>query len=57
MSVSKVKIASDAYIVCLHHALTTECEEIMGLLIGQFTQVNKYSLNKHWLRLDISYEI
>lgn len=31
----KVVLASDVYAVCIQHALTTEKQEIMGLLIGQ----------------------
>ena len=30
-----VKIEADAYMVCLTHALSTEREEVMGLLIGE----------------------
>lgn len=33
--VGKVKIYSDALQVCMAHALTTEKEEVMGLLIGE----------------------
>lgn len=36
---SRVQLASDAYLVCLHHALTTEGEEVMGLLVGEFSKV------------------
>ena len=35
MAVEAVKIEADAYMVCLTHALTTEREEVMGLLIGE----------------------
>lgn len=35
MAVESVKIEADAYMVCLTHALTTEREEVMGLLIGE----------------------
>jgi len=38
MWVSSVRIAADAYLVCLHHALTTEKEEVLGLLVGQYTE-------------------
>lgn len=34
MSVNCVNLEADAYLVCLTHALSTEREEIMGLLIG-----------------------
>ena len=35
MAVDSVKIEADAYMVCLTHALSTEREEVMGLLIGE----------------------
>ena len=35
MAVGTVKIEADAYMVCLTHALSTEREEVMGLLIGE----------------------
>ncbi|XP_058941933.2 lys-63-specific deubiquitinase BRCC36 [Pocillopora verrucosa] len=35
MAVGAVKIEADAYMVCLTHALSTEREEVMGLLIGE----------------------
>jgi len=35
-----VYLAADVYAVCLQHALTTEKEEVMGLLIGELDQVN-----------------
>ena len=35
MAVSGVNITADAYLVCLTHAMSTEKEEIMGLLIGE----------------------
>ncbi|KAK2154852.1 hypothetical protein LSH36_256g06064 [Paralvinella palmiformis] len=38
MSVNGVKITADAYLVCLTHALSTEKEEIMGLLIGEIDE-------------------
>ena len=31
----KVKIQADAFMVCLTHALSTDREEVMGLLIGE----------------------
>ncbi|XP_028513313.1 lys-63-specific deubiquitinase BRCC36-like isoform X2 [Exaiptasia diaphana] len=34
-AVSTVKLEGDAYTVCLIHALSTEREEVMGLLIGE----------------------
>lgn len=35
MPASCVNLESDAYLVCLTHALSTEREEVMGLLIGE----------------------
>ncbi|XP_061576744.1 lys-63-specific deubiquitinase [Cololabis saira] len=34
-AVSAVHLAADAFLVCLNHALSTEKEEVMGLLIGE----------------------
>ncbi|OQR74964.1 lys-63-specific deubiquitinase BRCC36 isoform X1 [Tropilaelaps mercedesae] len=39
--VSQVNIYSDVYQACLTHALSTEKEEVMGLLIGQHTDTPK----------------
>lgn len=33
--VNSVELSSDAYLVCLMHALSTEKEEVMGLLLGE----------------------
>lgn len=33
--VHSVELSSDAYLVCLTHALSTEKEEVMGLLLGE----------------------
>ena len=33
--VSRVELAADAYLACLTHALSTEREEVMGLLLGE----------------------
>lgn len=38
MGVKCVYLESDAYLVCLTHALSTEREEIMGLLIGEIDE-------------------
>ncbi|XP_064615336.1 lys-63-specific deubiquitinase BRCC36-like [Liolophura sinensis] len=38
MAVEKVYLESDAYMVCLTHALSTEREEVMGLLIGEIDE-------------------
>lgn len=32
---TKVLLSSDVALVCMQHALSTEKEEIMGLLIGE----------------------
>ena len=37
MAVTAVKLEMDAFMVCLTHALSTEREEVMGLLIGEVT--------------------
>lgn len=34
---NSVKITSDAYLACLIHALSTEREEVMGLLLGEIS--------------------
>lgn len=34
MALSGVKISEETYLTCLTHALSTETEEIMGLLLG-----------------------
>lgn len=34
VTLSKVKLQTDVYMVCLQHALSTEKFEVMGLLIG-----------------------
>ncbi|XP_013784932.1 lys-63-specific deubiquitinase BRCC36-like isoform X1 [Limulus polyphemus] len=38
MATSCVKLSADVYLVCLNHALSTEREEVMGLLIGEIDQ-------------------
>ena len=35
MPIKGVYLTADAFTVCLTHALTTEKEEIMGLLVGE----------------------
>lgn len=37
MAVSAVYLGSDAFLVCMNHALSTEKEEVMGLCIGEVT--------------------
>ncbi|XP_043202298.1 lys-63-specific deubiquitinase BRCC36-like isoform X5 [Amphibalanus amphitrite] len=34
MSLNKLKISADAYLVCLTHVLSTESTEVMGVLLG-----------------------
>lgn len=34
-AVQAVHLESDAFLVCLNHALSTEKEEVMGLCIGE----------------------
>jgi BRCA1/BRCA2-containing complex subunit 3 len=38
MPIKAVYLTADAYSVCLTHAMTTEKEEIMGLLIGEISE-------------------
>lgn len=38
MAVTRVRLNSDVYLVCLSHALVTEEEEVMGLLIGEIDE-------------------
>lgn len=33
--VNSVELSADVYLVCLAHALSTEKEEVMGLLLGE----------------------
>ena len=39
MALSAVHLNTDVYLVCLTHALSTEKEEIMGLLIGDVSPI------------------
>lgn len=39
LAVSSVQLSADAYMVCMTHALSTEKEEIMGLLIGEVSDI------------------
>ncbi|GJM89620.1 hypothetical protein PR202_gb01982 [Eleusine coracana subsp. coracana] len=34
MSLTSVRVSEEVWLTCLSHALTTETEEIMGLLLG-----------------------
>lgn len=38
MGTVRVNLAADVYMVCLSHALSTEKEEVMGLLIGEIDE-------------------
>ncbi|XP_077211139.1 uncharacterized protein LOC143846559 [Tasmannia lanceolata] len=40
MSLTCVKMSEDVWLTCLNHALSTETEEIMGLLLGDIQQLN-----------------
>ncbi len=40
MALSRVNISPDAWIACSTHALSTEAEEVMGLLLGDIRQVH-----------------
>ncbi|CAN1278672.1 Lys-63-specific deubiquitinase BRCC36 [Linum perenne] len=44
MSLTSVKMSEDVWLTCLTHALSTETEEIMGLLLGDIEQW-QYSKN------------
>ena len=46
--VVSVDLAADAYLTCLTHALTTEKEEVMGLLLGEVS-LRWLSLASHTL--------
>lgn len=43
--VNSVELSSDVYLVCLTHALSTEKEEVMGLLLGE---VRGFNMNHHF---------
>ncbi|PNI17758.1 BRCC3 isoform 3, partial [Pan troglodytes] len=47
-AVQAVHLESDAFLVCLNHALSTEKEEVMGLCIGEVIGVTP---NLHILEL------
>ena len=62
MATTKVLLDADAYLVCLQHALSTEKEEIMGLLIGEVNlilsltaEIGIYLSSLHESRLTSSY--
>lgn len=43
-----VELESEAYHVCLSHALTTEKEEVMGLLLGEIVVEQNKIINRIW---------
>ncbi|KAJ4953103.1 hypothetical protein NE237_029935 [Protea cynaroides] len=43
MSLRCVKMSEDVWLTCLTHALSTETEEIMGLLLGDIQYLNNGS--------------
>jgi hypothetical protein len=46
MSLTSVRISEEVWLTCLSHALTTETEEIMGLLLGD-TEVTAPPIPAH----------
>lgn len=44
MSLTAVKMSEDVWLACLAHALTTETEEIMGLLLGDIQVCHYFNL-------------
>lgn len=40
MSLTSVKMSEEVWLTCLTHALSTETEEIMGLLLGDIEVVH-----------------
>ena len=47
MALSAVHLNSDVYLVCLTHALSTEKEEIMGLLIGDVSLNFSHAIQRY----------
>ena len=45
----KVEITSDAYLACLIHAMSTEREEVMGLLLGEVSEIPPFTLTNRSL--------
>ena len=45
MALSSVHLNSDVYLVCLTQALSTEKEEIMGLLLGEWVRFSTASFS------------
>lgn len=55
-----VELSSDVYQVCLTHALSTEKEEVMGLLMGEVREtiwppLSTHSLSMHLLTLTLAF--
>eukprot|EP01091_Cochliopodium_minus_P018509 TRINITY_DN7530_c0_g1_i1.p1 TRINITY_DN7530_c0_g1~~TRINITY_DN7530_c0_g1_i1.p1 ORF type:complete len:613 (+),score=131.94 TRINITY_DN7530_c0_g1_i1:31-1869(+) len=48
MSCSKVYITSEVFAVCVQHALTTEREEVMGLLLGDCKEEDNGLITTIW---------
>uniref|UniRef100_A0A804Q4G6 MPN domain-containing protein n=2 Tax=Zea mays TaxID=4577 RepID=A0A804Q4G6_MAIZE len=48
MSLSSVKIGEEVWLTCLSHALTTETEEVMGLLLGDIELSSKGATALIW---------
>lgn len=49
MSLTSVKMSEDVWLTCLTHALSTETEEIMGLLLGDIEVYLFIFLNSFWV--------
>ncbi|GBM21031.1 Lys-63-specific deubiquitinase BRCC36 [Araneus ventricosus] len=41
MALKHVNLSTDVYFVCLNHAMSTDGEEIVGLLVGEVDEANK----------------
>jgi len=44
MSLTCVNMSEDVWLTCLTHALSTETEEIMGLLLGDIEVIRNFSV-------------
>ena len=53
MMVSLVELEADAYLTCLTHALTTEKEEVMGLLLGEVILYMYMYVYVHLVKLNV----
>jgi len=58
MSLTSVKIGEEVWLTCLSHALTTETEEVMGLLLGdvEVRRTPQPNLFQSFLLLSASHE-